>query len=52
MPELPEVETVKVGLSRLILGKSIVAIEHDWQKSFPNDPVEVNEFVIGAKLLR
>ena len=51
MPELPEVETVKFGLSRLIPGKLIIAVEHDWQKSFPNDPVQVNEFIIGAKIV-
>jgi formamidopyrimidine-DNA glycosylase len=50
MPELPEVETVKRGLEKLIVGKTISSITHDWEKSFPNDPVLVNEFVIKAEI--
>ncbi|PID30160.1 bifunctional DNA-formamidopyrimidine glycosylase/DNA-(apurinic or apyrimidinic site) lyase [Candidatus Saccharibacteria bacterium] len=52
MPELPEVETVRRGLSRLIVAKTIVAVEHDHAapKSFPNTPDDVARFVIGAKI--
>lgn len=32
MPELPEVETVRRGLSRTIIGKKIVAFSNDWPK--------------------
>jgi formamidopyrimidine-DNA glycosylase len=48
MPELPEVETVRVGLARLIVGKTIKSVHFDTPKSFPNDPQEVTTFVIGA----
>jgi formamidopyrimidine-DNA glycosylase len=48
MPELPEVETVKRGLNNLIVGKTIKSITHDNERSFPNDPVIVSEFAVGA----
>lgn len=51
MPELPEVETVKRGLGKLIIGLEIKFVENDWQKSFPNDPVLVSEFLIGSKVI-
>lgn len=51
MPELPEVETVRIGLSKLIVGKHIAAVTHDWPKSFPNAPEDVRQFLIGAKVL-
>ena len=50
MPELPEVETVKRGLEKLILDKEIIQVDYDWDKSFPNSKQDVNEFVIGAKI--
>ena len=50
MPELPEVETVKRGLARLIVGKTIKSETHDNPKSFPNDTTEVAEFMIGATI--
>lgn len=51
MPELPEVETVRSGLSRLIVSKKIRSISHDAPKSFPNPPSEVDEFAIGARVV-
>lgn len=51
MPELPEVETVRIGLSRLLPGKRIVAADHDTSKSFPNAIEDVEHFLIGAKAL-
>ncbi len=51
MPELPEVETVRVGLSRLIVGKTVTHAEHDWPKSFPNAPADVQEFLVGATIV-
>lgn len=48
MPELPEVETVRRGLDSLIVGKTIKSITHDNERSFPNDPVIVSEFAVGA----
>ena len=48
MPELPEVETVRLGLSKLLPGRVIVAVDHDWPKSFPNADADVRQFLIGA----
>ncbi|GAC1387871.1 MAG: DNA-formamidopyrimidine glycosylase [Candidatus Saccharimonadales bacterium] len=50
MPELPEVETVRTGLSQLIVGKQFKAVSHDWPKSFPNASSDVNLFLIGATI--
>ena len=52
MPELPEVETVVRGLNRLILKKKITQVKHDWLKSFPNLEKDVNDFMIGAEILK
>lgn len=51
MPELPEVETVRIGLSRLLPGKIIARESHDWPKSFPNAENDVRQFLLGAKIL-
>jgi formamidopyrimidine-DNA glycosylase len=51
MPELPEVETVRRGLEKLIIGKTIKKVSHDNEKSFPNDPAIVSEFMVGANVL-
>lgn len=48
MPELPEVETVKIGLRKLIVGKKISNVTFDWPKSFPNPKDDVNAFMINA----
>src|SRR5688572_14206498 len=50
MPELPEVETIRIGLSRLLSGRTINNIWHDWPKSFPNAPADVKKFLIGSKI--
>jgi formamidopyrimidine-DNA glycosylase len=50
MPELPEVETIKIGLSRLLPGLFISEVSHDWPKSFPNAPADIDNFMIGAKI--
>jgi formamidopyrimidine-DNA glycosylase len=50
MPELPEVETVRSGLSRLIPGKVVKDVWHDWPKGFPNAPADVARFLVGAKI--
>jgi formamidopyrimidine-DNA glycosylase len=52
MPELPEVETVRRGLQRLIVGKRIARVVHDTDKSFPNAPADVKQFVIGARIIK
>lgn len=51
MPELPEVETIRTGLNTLIIGKTIVAEEHFKPKSFPNDPEEVKQFLLSARVI-
>lgn len=48
MPELPEVETVKRGLEKLLYKKVFVSVTHDWPKSFPNAPEDVKAFLVGA----
>ncbi len=51
MPELPEVETIRRGLNRLIVGKTIARARHcDSPKSFPNDPTTVAHFLYGAHI--
>ena len=51
MPELPEVETIKRGLIRLIRGLSVAAVSFDAQKSFPNSEADVERFLIGHKII-
>jgi formamidopyrimidine-DNA glycosylase len=50
MPELPEVETVRTGLNRLLPGRQVLSVESNWPKSFPNDQAVVNQFLIDAKI--
>ncbi len=50
MPELPEVETIKIGLAKLLPGLVIADVHHDWQKSFPNAPADVARFMIKSKI--
>ncbi len=50
MPELPEVETVRIGLNKLIRGKQIVGVTHDTPKSFPNAEADVKRFLIGSSI--
>lgn len=51
MPELPEVETVKLGLQRLVVGKTIAAVKYDWPKGFPNVQSDVDAFLVGASIV-
>lgn len=50
MPELPEVETIKRGLSQLIVGKRISKVSFDWPKGFPNAEEDVSQFLVGASI--
>lgn len=50
MPELPEVETVRRGLSTLLVGHAIIKVTHDNSKSFPNAPDDVEQFLIGSRV--
>ncbi|MCA9348093.1 bifunctional DNA-formamidopyrimidine glycosylase/DNA-(apurinic or apyrimidinic site) lyase [Candidatus Saccharibacteria bacterium] len=51
MPELPEVETVRRGLQKLIVNKTVESVEFDWPKSFPNAQTDVDAFLIGANII-
>jgi formamidopyrimidine-DNA glycosylase len=51
VPELPEVETVCIGLSALLPGKTVKSVWYDWPKSFPNAEVDVQKFLVGAKIV-
>jgi formamidopyrimidine-DNA glycosylase len=51
VPELPEVETVRIGLARLLPGRVVAAVAHDTDKSFPNAAGDVQEFLNGAKIV-
>jgi len=49
MPELPEVETIRRGLSDRIIGKTIkTAHNYDSPKSFPNAAADSRQFLYGA----
>jgi formamidopyrimidine-DNA glycosylase len=50
MPELPEVETVKIGLAKLLPGLAVNDVWHDWPKSFPNAPADTARFLVGAEI--
>lgn len=50
MPELPEVETIRAGLQRLLPGRIIDSIDFDWEKSFPNNTMAVEEYALKAKV--
>lgn len=46
MPELPEVETIKVGLQKYLVGKTIVSVEVRLQKQIQGDTANI----IGATI--
>jgi len=50
MPELPEVETIKHQLEKLIVGKSIVKIDVSLAKMVKLNLTEFRKIVIGAKI--
>lgn len=52
MPELPEVETIRAGLARLLPRRKIEAVAvYDSPKSFPNGEEQTKQFLIGADVL-
>lgn len=52
MPELPEVETVRRGLERLAVGRTITQTKnYHSPKSFPNDKQTVAQFCVGASVV-
>lgn len=51
MPELPEVETIKLGLKRLLVGKTVQSTKnYNSPKSFPNNLADVEQFLCGASV--
>ena len=50
MPELPEVETVRRGLTKLIVGRQIEQVEILKEKSFPHEPGDLAH-VVGAQVI-
>lgn len=50
MPELPEVETVRRGLSTLLISHTVTRVTSDTPKSFPNATTDVEEFLVGAQV--
>lgn len=51
MPELPEVETVRRGLHKLLIGRVVATETHDTPKGFPNAPADVASFLLGASIV-
>ena len=52
MPELPEVETIRIGLDKLLPGLVIKDVKHDWHKSFPNAPADVARFMLKSRVIK
>jgi len=50
MPELPEVETIKRGLSKLIVGRKILAVFTTSAKQIQPSPAVVKKAVVGATI--
>ena len=51
MPELPEVETVRRGLSRLLIDRTVRGVKlYNSPRSFPNAPEQVEQFLYGASV--
>ena len=48
MPELPEVETVRLGLQGFLPGLQAKSLTFDWPKGFPNSQALVDRVLIGA----
>lgn len=51
MPELPEVEVVRLGLARLLPGRTIHSATSNNPKSFPNTTADVSNFLNGATVV-
>ena len=53
MPELPEVETIRAGLARLLPQRKIEAVAvYDSPKSFPNGEEQTKQFFFFFYVLR
>ena len=51
MPELPEVETIVIGLNKLVRGASIKDVSYDWPKSFRISDNLLNNSLKGARIV-
>ncbi|WP_225047012.1 DNA-formamidopyrimidine glycosylase [Lacticaseibacillus kribbianus] len=51
MPELPEVENVRRGLSALITGKTVAAVGTDWEKILVGGLAAFNQALHGATVV-
>ena len=51
MPELPEVETVRGGLEKLIVGKQVLSVECLCEKSLPVSSADVRQIIVGATIM-
>ena len=51
MPELPEVETVRRGLEKLIVGRQIMNVNVLNEKTFHASIHEIKSFVVNAKII-
>ncbi len=52
MPELPEVETVKLGLEKVIRAKKILTTEIFWKKSFPYSTKFLQDNLYQQKIIK
>lgn len=50
MPELPEVETVRIGLQRLLPKLVVKKVVFDWPKGFPNSQELIKNNLIASKI--
>lgn len=50
MPELPEVENVRLGLSKLVLGKTVQKVTTDWEKILVGGVLHFNQQLKGATI--
>ena len=50
MPELPEVETVKLGLARLLVGLEFQSVDRKFIGSFQADEDSINQHLLGSKV--
>ena len=51
MPELPEVETVRIGLQQLLPGRIVKAVSSNNEKSFPNAETDIQSFLISTRIM-
>ncbi|MDP4038880.1 MAG: bifunctional DNA-formamidopyrimidine glycosylase/DNA-(apurinic or apyrimidinic site) lyase [bacterium] len=50
MPELPEVETIRIGLAKYLPGKLVKSISCDWPKSLQANKADIKKNLIGRKI--